>query len=230
MNFAGFELLTFDCYGTLVDWERGLLAALRPLLAAHGAKEDEEALLARYARLEAAAESPPYRSYAEVLAAVVDGLGAELGFRPTEIERASLAASLPTWPPFPDTVGALARLHGRYPLAILSNVDDDLFAATARQLQIAFDWVVTAQQVGSYKPSPGHFLEIQRRSGLAPARILHVAQSLFHDIATAQPLGFATVWVNRRGERPSGGATPPADARPDLEVPDLESLAAAAGV
>jgi 2-haloacid dehalogenase len=229
VDLSRFELLTFDCYGTLVDWERGILEALRPLLAAHGLAEDDEALLARYARLETAAEAGPYRRYAEVLAAVVDGLGAELGFEPTPAERASLAASVPSWPPFADTVEALARLRRRYRLAVLSNVDDDLFAGTAERLGVPFDWVVTAEQVGSYKPALGHFLEIERVSALPVARILHVAQSLFHDVAAAQPLGFATVWVNRRGDRPGTGATPVASAVPDLEVPDLATLARLAG-
>lgn len=230
MDFSRFELVSFDCYGTLVDWERGILGVLAPLVAVHGVALEDEALLERFARLEAAAEAGTYRRYAEVLSEVVEGLGAELGFRPSPAERASLADSVRSWPPFPDTVAALRRLARRFRLAILSNIDDDLFADTAPLLEVPFAWAVTAQQVGSYKPAPGHFLEIQRRSGLAPARILHVAQSLFHDVAAARPQGFATVWVNRRGERPGSGATPAADARPDLEVPDLTTLADLAGV
>ncbi len=225
LDFDSFDLLTFDCYGTLIDWEQGILAALRPLLAAHGAPLDDEAALALYARLETEAEAGPWRPYAEVLAAVVEGFGREVGFAPSREERDSLVASLPAWRPFPDTVAALRRLRARYRLAILSNIDDALFASTAPRLEVPFDWVVTAEQVRSYKPAPAHFQEILRRSALPPGRILHVAQSLFHDFPPARACGLATVWIDRRAGRAGAGATPPAAARPDLSLPDLASLA-----
>jgi 2-haloacid dehalogenase len=155
----------------------------------------------------------------------MDGFGERLGFVPSADERAALAASVGDWPPFPDTVEALQALADRFQLVILSNIDDDLFALSARHLGVAFAAIVTAQQVGSYKPDPRNFRALLARLDTAPDRVLHVAQSLFHDIAPANALGLTTVWVNRRHDRPGSGATPPATARPDLEVPDLRTLA-----
>ena len=212
LDFDRYSHLTFDCYGTLIDWERGILAALRPILERHG-------------ELEAAAEGGPYQPYRAVLAAVVDGLGARLGFAPSPEERAAFAASVGDWPPFPDTVAALQALARRFRLVILSNVDDDLFAGSARQLGVDFAAVVTAQQVGSYKPDRRNFRFALARLGVPDEQVLHVAQSLFHDIVPAKELGLATVWVNRRHDRPGWGATPSATAQPDLEVPDLRTLA-----
>lgn len=225
LDFDRFTHLTFDCYGTLIDWERGILAAVQPLLARHGVARGDDEVLELYGALESAAEAGEYRPYREVLATVVDGLGARLGFAPTPEERASLAASVADWPAFPDTVEALQTLAGRFALVILSNIDDDLFAGSARRLRTDFAAVITAQQVGSYKPNPRNFRFALDRLGQPTDRVLHVAQSLFHDIAPAKALGLTTVWVNRRHDRPGFGATPQASARPDLEVPDLRTLA-----
>jgi 2-haloacid dehalogenase len=219
-----YTVLTFDCYGTLINWEQGILSALRPLLAAHSCPLPDDDLLERFATLESAAEAAIYRPYKEVLSYVVEGLGAQLHFTPTRHERNSLAASEPHWPPFGDTVEALQALHKRYKLAIVSNIDDDLFAHSARHLQVPFDWIITAQQAQSYKPALRHFTLALQRIGLPKAQLLHVAQSLYHDIAPATRLGLATVWVNRRHGQQSAGATPPAHATPDLEVPDLRTL------
>lgn len=224
-DFDRFTYLTFDCYGTLIDWERGILAALRPVLDRHGMTIADDAALALYGELESAAERGPYRPYRAVLAAVMDGFGERLGFAPTDAERAALAASVGDWPPFEDSVAALRALAGRFRLVILSNIDDDLFALSTRHLAVPFAAVVTAQQVGAYKPDPRNFRALLARLDTAPDRVLHVAQSLFHDIAPAHALGLTTVWVNRRHDRPGSGATPPATARPDLEVPDLRTLA-----
>jgi 2-haloacid dehalogenase len=230
LDFGSFEIVSFDCYGTLIDWETGILSALAPVLARHGRRVPDDALLEAFADLEAAAESAPYRAYAVVLREVVEGLGRRFGFTPDDAERGLLAASLPEWPAFTDTRDALRALKTKYRLAVISNVDDDLFAGTSRSLGIEFDWIVTAGQVGAYKPSTENFRRALGRFGVPPKRILHVAQSLFHDIAPAKSLGLATVWVNRRRGRPGGGATPPAKARPDVEVPDLWSLARLAGL
>ncbi|HEU5423551.1 MAG TPA: haloacid dehalogenase type II [Nitrolancea sp.] len=225
LDLRDFDVLTFDCYGTLIDWESGILAALRPLLTRHGVALSDDQVLEQFGALESHAELPPYRSYREVLARVVDGFGQQHGFTPTPDERAALAGSVPDWPAFPDTTAALKSLARQYKLAILSNVDDDLFAGSARRLGVDFAAVVTAQQVGSYKPDPRNFARAIERVGVSRARLLHVAQSLFHDIAPAKAAGLATVWVNRRHDRPGFGATPPASAEPDLEVPDLATLA-----
>ena len=224
------EILSFDCYGTLIDWETGILSALAPVLARHGRSVPDEELLETFATLEVGAEQPPYRAYEVVLREVVEGLGRRFGFAPDEAERGVLAASLGDWPAFPDTRDALRALKTRYRLAIISNIDDDLFARTAPTLGVEFDWVVTARQVGSYKPSLESFRQSLARFGAPSDKVLHVAQSLYHDIAPAKSLGLSTVWVNRRRGRPGHGATAPATVRPDVEVPDLRSLAVLLGV
>jgi 2-haloacid dehalogenase len=234
IDFGRFTHLTFDCYGTLIDWENGILAALTPVLAAHGVAGgvDEADLLRAYARHEAAQEAGPYRLYRDVLRATLAGIGKDFGFTPTDAERAAFADSVGDWPPFADTVAALVRLQARYKLVIVSNVDDDLFARTAARLQVPFDEIVTAQQVRSYKPGRAHFDEALRRTGATPATVLHVAQSLFHDHVPALAMGFTTVWVNRPSRLPGTGLTPPGaeGSTPDLELPDLASLADAAGL
>ena len=224
-EFDRFTHLTFDCYGTLIDWERGILAALRPVLTEHGLSVSDDAILELYGELEAAAEAGPYQPYRAVLATVMNGVGARFGFTPTAAERETLAASVGDWPTFPDTVEALQALARHFQLIILSNIDDDLFALSARRLQTNFAAVITAQQVGSYKPSRANFRFALQRLGVPATQVLHVAQSLFHDIVPAKELGLTAVWVNRRHDRPGFGATPPASAQPDLEVPDLRTLA-----
>jgi len=230
LNFETFEALSFDCYGTLVDWESGILEAIRPVLGRYGVAIDDERLLELYGRLEQEVESGPYQSYRAVLGAVMEGLSKALRFQTTAEERDGLARALPQWKPFPDTVDALTALKKRYRLIILSNVDDDLFAATARELRVPFDEVITAQQVGSYKPAPAHFRKALARTGLPGGKILHVAQSLFHDVPPAKALGFGTVWIDRRSGRSGGGATPLSSERPDLTLPDLASLVAQMGL
>ncbi len=166
MDFTPFRCLTFDCYGTMIDWESGILAALQAIVRAHGKDAGDAALLRHYAELESAAERGPYRTYREVLRSVVRGLGERLGFAPSDAEADSLPDSLPTWQPFPDTVPALRRLKSRFQLGVISNVDDDLFAATARRLEVPFDYVITAQQARSYKPSHHNFELALRTIGL----------------------------------------------------------------
>ena len=229
LDFKRFAALSFDCYGTLIDWERGILGALEPVLRRHGLTPAGDELLGMYAAAEVEAEAGPFVPYRDVLRQVMMHLAAALAFRPSPGELDCLVRSLPDWPPFPDTVAALRALQARYRLAIVSNIDDDLFAATRRRLGVEFDLVTTAEQVRSYKPAPAHFTRTLERLGVGPDRLLHVAQSLFHDIAPAQRLGLKTVWVNRRAGRRGPGATPPGRAQPDLEVPDLASLATLIG-
>jgi 2-haloacid dehalogenase len=224
MDFSRFKVVTFDCYGTLIDWEGGILGAVEPLLSSHGIHLPEGDILERYARYESEAEEGDFRPYREVLRSVMDSFGGALGIQLTPEERDRLATSLPDWPPFPDTVPSLQALRRRFRLAVVSNVDDDLFAGTARHLEVDFAYLVTAQQVGSYKPSPNNFHEAVSRIGEPVEAILHVAQSLHHDVAPARELGLTTVWVNRRMGKGGGGATPPSDATPDLTVPDLATL------
>jgi 2-haloacid dehalogenase len=225
LDFSRFQTLSFDCYGTLVDWESGIFSALRPILAAHGRQFEDAQLLELYGELEAQAEQPPYRSYRKVLSSVAAEFGKRLGFNATPAELEALPRSVPDWLPFPDTVAALQKLKQRYRLAIISNIDDDLFAVTAPKLGVSFDHIVTAQQAQAYKPSPQVFALAEARIGLARDRWLHVGQSVYHDVVPAQSLGLVTVWVNRPSPRAGVGAVKAASGKPDLEVPSLARLA-----
>jgi len=224
IDFDAFDALTFDCYGTLIDWERGLLAALAPHLPEGADRED---VLERFARHEAELEAGPYLRYREVLAGCLRGLGAELGFEPTAEEQAAFGGSVVDWPAFPDSPGALQTLKQRFKLAVITNCDDDLFAASNEKLGVEFDWVITAEQARGYKPRRENFQFAFERIDVPRERILHVAQSLFHDHVPAKALGMTTVWIDRR-QGQAGGATPPAEAEPDLTFGDLASFAAAA--
>jgi 2-haloacid dehalogenase len=229
LDLGRYEILTFDCYGTLIDWETGILDALRPLLGSTGAAVTDDDLLAQFARQESAVESESYRRYREVLAEVARRIAAVYRVPVVDGDLDRFAGSVADWPPFPDSAAALASLASVYRLGVLTNCDDDLFAASAARLGARFDPVVTAQQVGSYKPSMRNFEVLLERVGVPPDRVLHVAQSLYHDHVPAGRLGLATVWVDRRAGREGSGATPPADAAPDLVVPDMETLARLAG-
>jgi 2-haloacid dehalogenase len=226
LDVAAFDALTFDCYGTLIDWETGIADALRPIAAAHGSEAGDDTLLEAFARHEAALEAGPYRSYRDVLAGALRGVGSDLGFEPGDDEVAAFSGSVGDWPAFPDSAGALATLKQRFRLGVITNCDDDLFALSNRRLGVEFDWVITAQQARGYKPNPANFVLAFERIDVPRERILHVAQSLFHDHVPAKALGMTTVWINRRQGRAGFGATPPAEAVPDLVVPDMRSFAA----
>ncbi len=228
LEFSRYQVLTFDCYGTLIDWETGLLFALRRILSAHGKLIDDATILKLYGDFEQRSEEGKFHPYRQVLESVVRRFGAQLGFNPTGAEVQSLPDSLPTWRPWPDTVAALQQLKSRFRLAILSNVDDDLFAGTRPQLGIDFDEVITAQQAQAYKPSLKIFELALNRINAPAHRVLHVGQSIYHDVIPAQALGLATVWVNRPSARPGVGAVKAAEAKPDLTVSSLAELAAAA--
>ena len=225
LDFDDFDVLTFDCYGTLIDWEAGILAGLRPILTAHGVEADDESVLQAFARHESELEAGPYRHYREVLGDVLTAMLGHFGETVSAEEVEAFGGCVADWPAFPDSAAALARLHERFKLGVITNCDDDLFAASQARLGTTFDWVVTAQQAKRYKPNPRGFELMFERVGLPPARILHVAQSLFHDHVTAKRLGLQTVWVDRRGGKAGAGATPPAQATPDLTVPDMATLA-----
>jgi 2-haloacid dehalogenase len=229
LDITQFSVLTFDCYGTLIDWESGLLDAFGRLLPRFGVAVDDS-LLALFAALESRLEAGPYLRYRSVLRSVLLEMGRTLGFSPASGDADEFADSVGSWPPFADSSAALKALGTRYRIGVISNVDDDLFARSARQLDVQFDWVVTAEQVGAYKPARAMFDVAIGRIGAPTDRILHVAQSLYHDIGPAKALGLSTVWVNRRSERPGWGATPPAVAEPDVRVADLTALARLAAV
>jgi len=226
IDFGAFDALTFDCYGTLIDWETGILAGLAPVLARAGVQRDSDELLEVYAKHEAALEAGPYLTYREVLAGSLRGLAEDLGVENlTDDEVATFAGSVVDWPAFPDSAAALARLKERFRLGVITNCDDDLFAGSNAPLGVDFDWIVTAQQAKSYKPSLNNFAVAFDRIDVPRERILHVAQSLFHDHVPAKRAGLTSVWIDRRHGRAGFGATPPAAAAPDLVVPDMKSFA-----
>jgi 2-haloacid dehalogenase len=224
-DLSRFSIITFDCYGTLIDWETGILGAIRPILSAHNAHLSDVDILRMYGEIEAEEESGEYQPYRDILQSVVRGFGTRLGFVPSEKEQRSLPDSLAKWKPFPDTVAALRRLKEKFKLGILSNIDDDLFSASASQLGIEFDEVVTASQARAYKPSLDLFRLAQKRIGLPMERWLHAGQSIYHDVIPVQALGIATIWVNRPSPLPNSGAAKPAQAKPDVEVASLQELA-----
>jgi len=232
MDFSRFTTISFDCYGTLIDWEAGILPVLRTVLGNHGQSLPDAAILELYGEFEAQAESGPYQNYRNVLQAVVRAFADRLHFEASPAEIRSLYESVHAWPPFPDTVRALRELQKRYKLAVISNIDDDLFAETRKYLGVEFGGVITAEQARSYKPSVNNFQIALSALALSPDRLLHAAQSIYHDVVPARSLGISTVWVNRNSARPGIGAVRPSAAlasekRADLEVPDLASLAAA---
>lgn len=224
LDVSQFEWISFDCYGTLIDWESGILGYLRPLLEGKGRILSDGEILSLYSEFEPREQSGKYRKYRDVLASVVRDYARELGFQATEAEAAGLADSIRTWQPFEDTVRALRNLHSRHKLAILSNIDDDLFAYSAQKLQVPFHCTVTAQQAQSYKPSAKNFALLLEKIAAPQSKVLHVAESLYHDVRPANLLGITAVWVNRRQGK-TAAASKLCLAKPDLEVPDLDSLA-----
>jgi 2-haloacid dehalogenase len=234
MNLADYKVLSFDCYGTLIDWEAGIAAVLRPWAREAGLDLDDEQLLGAYADNEAAVErAMPAALYPEVLATAFRRTGESLGRTVDDGWARRLAASVPEWPAFPDSADALASLATHYQLIIVSNVHRDGFAASNRRLRGRFAAVITAEDVQAYKPAEQHFRALfgtLDELGVARGELLHVAQSLFHDHVPAKRAGLATVWINRRRDRPGWGATPqPSEAWSyDLELAGLGELAAAA--
>ena len=213
-----FDFVTFDCYGTLIDWETGIREALINAAADDGVRLDPALIIPTYADLERIVERERYRSYRDVLAETAVRAGRALGWKVSY--PGFLADSLPSWKPFADTNPALERLRAAgIRLGILSNVDNDLLAMTRRHFTVDFEVVVTAQQVGSYKPSPMHFLTARERIGFA--HWLHAAESNYHDIVPTNALGIPNAWINRTAERPLPGGTP------TMEFRDLSGLAAA---
>ena len=237
MNIGDFEALSFDCYGTLIDWESGIAAVLGEWARRQRLDpgvSDDEALLAGFSTHEAQAQRDhPAELYPLILARAFRALGDQLGAPVSDADAATLGRSVPDWPAFDDSPAALAALSERFKLIILSNVDRDSFAGSNERLGVRFTAILTAQDIGSYKPSSRNFealLAEAARLGVGEGKLLHVAQSLFHDHVTAKQFGLPTVWINRRGDRPGRGATPDpvAEVRPDWEFPSMARFAAAA--
>ena len=200
------------------------------ILSAHGLSTGRRQLLELYAEIEPEVQAGPFQNYRSVLQQTLELISARLGIEPDPLEVSSFPDSIRNWQPFPDTVEALKALKRKYRLAIISNIDDDLFAYSVRHLEVEFDGVITAQQVGAYKPSTRNFEVALERLDVSPRQVLHVAQSIYHDVVPAGALGLATVWVNRRHGQPGAGATRAVEAEPDLEVPDLFTLAVKMGL
>lgn len=231
MNLYDVDALSFDCYGTLIDWEAGIASVLRSWADARGLAMSDEELLSAYAGHEATAErNHPGDLYPMVLARSMRALGTQFGVEVSDADAEQLGSSVPAWPAFDDSAEALRRLSRRYQLIILSNVDRSSFAASNARLGVRFDGIVTAEDVGSYKPDPRNFDALTReaeRLGVRPGRLLHVAQSLFHDHVPARAAGLPTVWIDRRHADPGWGATPPPPAavRPDRTFPSMAAFA-----
>ncbi|MDT7784358.1 MAG: 2-haloacid dehalogenase [Pseudonocardiales bacterium] len=233
MDLTKFQALSFDCYGTLIDWESGLAAVLSPWARSEGLSLSDEELLLAYSSHEAAVEAEAFRLYPDVLAEAFRRTGAQLG-RPVSAEWAArLGASVPDWPAFLDSADALARLASRYQLIILSNVHRAGFAGSNRWLRGDFAAIITAEDVGGYKPSENHFRALDTTLdslGIERSGLLHVAQSLFHDHVPARREGLSSVWINRRRDKPGWGATPQpsGDFSYDLEFGSMREFADAA--
>ena len=220
-----YDAITFDCYGTLINWEKGITDFLRPRLEAQDVHTIDGFVLELFSELEPIAQSGDYKTYREVLREVLRSFGRRLGFVVDEDDLIAFPASVGDWPAFPDSLAALRALGSRFELVVVSNVDDDLFDLTLGQLPVNFDHVVTAQQVGAYKPDPAPFETALERIGIDKTRILHTAQSRFHDIIPAQSLGLDTAWIRRNANGSS--AAKEVEAEPDWTFEDMASFAAA---
>ena len=234
MKLTDFKALSFDCYGTLIDWESGLLAALAPLLEQTGGAVSAEEALTAFGEIESEIEAAsPTMLYPRILAAVHVVLAERWGVEAGDEDHRRFGASVPDWPAFPDSAAALEDLSRHYKLIILSNVDRESFAGSNRRLGVTFDAVYTAEEIGSYKPSPANFEflieRLQSDFGLQKHELLHTAQSLFHDHAPAKRFGLATAWIDRRADTKGWGATPPPtdSPTPDFRFHTLAELAAA---
>jgi 2-haloacid dehalogenase len=229
MQLSDFKALSFDCYGTLIDWEAGMTEALQPLRLRAGVGPD--ALLAAYGSVEHAVEEAfPGLPYSRLLERVHAGLSGHFGVTPDAAEAAAFGASVGDWPAFPDSADALAYLKGHFQLVILSNVDRKSFAGSNRRLGVEFDQILTAEEIGSYKPDLRNFEYLLARvgeTGVAKGELLHVAQSLFHDHVPANRMGIASAWIDRRHDKPGGGATIVPDPMPhyDFRFTSMRALA-----
>jgi 2-haloalkanoic acid dehalogenase type II len=231
MKLRQFRALTFDCYGTLIDWESGIYEALRPWLAAQGLTLDRDQVLEAFAQHETALEArTPAMLYPQLLAEVHKRLAAHWQLDADTQAAQRFGASVPDWPAFDDSTASLTYLKQHYELVILSNVDRASFAASNARLGVEFDAIYTAEDIGSYKPAPANFtfmLNALAERGIAKGDILHTAQSLHHDHVPATAAGLTTCWIDRRHAKGGFGATapPPRDVQTDFHFPSMAALA-----
>ncbi|OZI32365.1 haloacid dehalogenase, type II [Bordetella genomosp. 10] len=224
-RLRGIKVLSFDVYGTLIDWETGLNQALQGVFRAHGVRLAESEALQRFARHEAQVGAGDYLPYRDVLAETLRRIGRDLGFEPGEDELRAFSESVGDWPAFEDSREALLRLQPHFKLAVITNCDDEHFAMSNRHLRVDFDYIVTAEQARSYKPSLNNFRLALGSMGVRREEVLHVSESLFHDHVPARQLGLATAWIHRRQGKPGLGATPSVVAHPDFTYPDMRAFA-----
>ena len=232
MRLTDFKVLTFDCYGTLIDWESGIHTALQPLLRQAGVSAGRDEVLQVFARHESdQEEQTPGMVYSALLAEVHRRLAKEFGTTMPEDAHRRFGDSVPDWPAFMDSASSLQYLKKFYKLVILSNVDRASFAGSNKRLGVEFDAIYTAQDIGSYKPDVANFrfmLDRLAQQGTAPGDILHTAQSLFHDHGPAKQVGLASAWIDRRHEQGGWGATMPQDgAEYDFRFTSMAALAQA---
>lgn len=231
MKFDEFRVLTFDCYGTLIDWETGILAVVRPWATRAGISASDAEILGAFGEAESTAEHDlPTAIYPDVLRATFARMAKHFGASVDSAAENLFGKSVGDWPAFADTTEALKRLQRRFKLVVVSNVDRESFARSQKRLGIIFDAVVTAEEVGAYKPDAKMFrraLEVAKGFGAGPENVLHVAQSLYHDHVPAKSFGLKTVWVRRPSHRGEFGATrePGVEVKPDLVVHSMKELA-----
>lgn len=226
-KFADKTVLTFDVYGTLIDWETGIFNALHPILSKRGFDCTEEEAFEVFFVHESTLEAGPYLTYREILVETLNRICKDLGFEPTAAEVDAFSNSVGDWPAFPDSQQVLAVLKKRFKLAVITNCDDELFALSNKRLGVDFDYVITSQQARSYKPSLNNFHVAFGRILEPREQILHVAESMFHDHVPAKELDMATIWINRRHGKTSLGSLPVAYSKFDAEFPDMMTFAAA---
>jgi 2-haloalkanoic acid dehalogenase type II len=231
MKLTDFEALTFDCYGTLIDWETGIATALQGWAKGHGIAADDNALLEAFSRHENRIQAAhPAMLYPETLTRCLQDIAADYEVTASAEEQEAFGDSVKDWPAFPDSAAALAYLKKHYKLVIVSNVDRASFAHSNEKLGVDFDIVVTAQDVGFYKPAPAHFERAfaeLAKLGVPREKILHTAQSLFHDHVPAKNrFAMTSIWINRRHGKAGGGATqkPPEAVTPDWQVPSMAAM------
>jgi 2-haloalkanoic acid dehalogenase type II len=231
MRLSDHSTLTFDCYGTLIDWETGIYEALAPWLARAGVRAGRDKVLEAFARTESAQQAAtPAMRYAELLTHVHAGLAKRFGLAPDADAAAAFGASVKDWPAFPDSADALAYLKQHFKLVILSNVDRASFAHSNARLGVTFDAIYTAEDIGSYKPDARNFtylLNHLAERGIAKAEILHTAESLFHDHIPAKRVGLTTCWIHRRAGKEGHGATrvPDTEVKPDFRFESMAAMA-----
>jgi 2-haloacid dehalogenase len=233
-EFDGFRALSFDCYGTLIDWETGIAAELERWAGAHGVTAAAAELIEDFGAIETGVEAEhPAARYPDVLAMTLDRIAARHGTTATEEERTRFGASVGSWPAFPDSADALRRLKERFKLIILSNVDRASFAVSNTRLGVEFDLILTAEDIGSYKPDRRNFealFDALGGIGVTRDELLHVAESLYHDHAPANALGLPSVWIHRRHGKEGHGATAPptGPVTPRWRFPSMADFADAA--